>query len=138
MLRALAVTLLCSASVAAAETRTFGKPLGTLKPSSLSDVLAKPEAGASVRLEGTIDAVCRNKGCWLTLSQGERSVHVTFAGYSFFVPKDVAGRKVVLEGKVVVKEREAEDVAHLEKEGATRKAAGAAVSIEATGVQIRE
>jgi hypothetical protein len=113
---------------------TFGKPLRGLKAASLADVLAKPQAGQVVRLEGVIDAVCQNKGCWLAFKQDDKNVHVTFEGYSFFVPRDVRGKKVVLEGKVLVKERKKDEIDHLEGEGA--KAAGAKVSIEATGVEI--
>lgn len=118
----------------AAETTTFGKPLQGLPPTPLADVLAKPEAGKAVRLEGTIERVCRNKGCWLELKQGTQSVHVTFADYAFFVPKDSAGRAVVLEGKVVVKEPAEADAAHKKAEGA--EGAAGRVSIEATGVEI--
>ena len=50
------------------------------------------------------------------------------------MPKDSAGQKVRLEGKVVLKERSKAEVEHLEGEGAT--SARAAVSIEATGVVI--
>lgn len=118
----------------AAHAATFGKPLKGLKPTPLADVLAKPENGKMVRLEGVIDTVCENKGCWLGLKQGDKSVHVTFEGYSFFVPKDSRGKKVTLEGKIIVKERSADEVKHLEGEGA--KEAAAKVSIEATGVSI--
>jgi uncharacterized protein DUF4920 len=131
----LALAVVCAAAVAAAgETLTFGRPLRGLPAASLADVLDKPQAGKAVRLEGTIEKVCRNKGCWLELKQGERSVHVTFEGYSFFVPKDSAGRPVVLEGKVLVKDPEAAEVAHKKAEGAAR--VEARVSIEATGVEI--
>jgi hypothetical protein len=133
---AVAVLLCCAVAAAADETKTFGKPLKGLPPASLESVLASPEAGKTVRLEGTIEAVCRNKGCWLALRQGERTVHVTFEGYSFFVPKDAAGRSVTLEGKVLVKPPRADEVAHLKSEGAG-DAAAARVSIEATGVEIR-
>ena len=119
-----------------AETATlFGKKLRGLPSSKLEDVLARPEAGKEVRLEGTIEKVCQNKGCWLELKQGTNSVHVTFAGYSFFVPKDSAGQPVTLEGRVVVKQPPASEVDHLQSEGAGA-AAGAKVSIEATGVEI--
>ena len=113
----------------------FGKKLAGRTPSKLEDILARPEAGKEVRLEGTIDKVCQNKGCWLELKQGAQSVHVTFAGYSFFVPKDSMGKAVVLEGRVVVKEPRAGEVAHEQAEGAG-PAAGARVSIEARGVEI--
>jgi Domain of unknown function (DUF4920) len=120
----------------AAETRSFGKPLQGLPLTTLEAVLAKPEAGKAVRLEGTVGTVCQNKGCWLSLKQGGRAVHVTFEGYSFFVPKDSAGQPVVLEGKVVVKEPQPAAVEHLKREGAG-SAAAARVSIEATGVELR-
>ena len=119
---------------AAAGSKTFGKPLKGLETTSLEAVLAKPEAGKMVALEGSIKAVCANKGCWLTFEQGKSNVHVTFEGYSFFVPKDSAGQKVKLEGRVIVKEKSKEEIEHLEGEGA--KGAAAAVSIEAVGVVI--
>ena len=139
MRRVIAVSLTCLLSLAAfaeAEARSYGKPLRGLAPTSLADVLAKPEAGKIVRLEGTIDKVCRNKGCWLELRQGASAVHVTFEGYSFFVPTTSAGQPVVLEGRVLVKEPTRGDVAHKQAEGAGA-AAGARVSIEASGVEIR-
>jgi hypothetical protein len=119
----------------AAEVQTFGKPLKGLPPGSLQDVLVKPEQGKLVRLEGTIDTLCQNKGCWLELKQGTQSVHVTFEAYSFFVPKDSMGKPCVLEGRVMVKEPMPEEVAHKKAEGAA--VAEKRVSIEATGVEIR-
>lgn len=133
------IVLVVAASLAgpaaAGEGQKFGKPLQGLSASALEMVLAKPEAGRVVRLEGTIAKVCKNKGCWLELKQGGHAVHVTFEGYSFFVPKDSDGKAVVLEGRVVVAKPKPEAVRHLEAEGAT--AAAAEVSIEATGVEIR-
>jgi uncharacterized protein DUF4920 len=126
--------LLCAGGVLAGETTTFGKPLQGLPAASLKDVLARPEDGRKVRLEGTIERVCRNKGCWLELKQGDASVHVTFEGYSFFVPRDASGRRVALEGKVLVKEPSPDEAGHKKSEGAQR--AGGRVSIEATGVEI--
>ena len=124
------------AAEAIAGSETFGKPLTGLAPTTLAAILEKPEAGKMVALEGSIKAVCQNKGCWLTFEQGDRSVHVTFEGYAFFVPKDSSGRKVRLEGRVMVKERSKEKLDHLEGEGATK--AAAPVSIEATGVVIEK
>jgi hypothetical protein len=73
-------------TLATAETRSFGKPLQGLPLTTVEAVLARPEAGKAVRLEGTVSAVCQNKGCWLSLKQGERAVHVTFAGYRSSCP----------------------------------------------------
>jgi hypothetical protein len=134
-LGALALAGLLGAPAGAAETSFHGKPLQGLPSAKLEDVLARPEAGKTVRLSGTIEKVCRNKGCWLELKQGAKAVHVTFEGYSFFVPKDATGKPVTLEGRVVVKEPDPSDVEHKQGEGAG-PAAAAVVSIEATGVQI--
>lgn len=121
----------------AGEVKTFGKPLKGLPSASLDQILAKPEAGAMVRIEGTIEKACQEKGCWVEVKQGTKAVHVTFEGYSFFVPKDSAGKAVTLEGKVVVKAPDADRIAHLKAEGAGDSAL-AKVSIEATGLEIRD
>lgn len=122
-----------SASASDAPTK-FGKPLQGLKPTTVAEVLAKPQAGQIVRLEGVIEAVCQEKGCWIGLKQGDQAIHVAMEGHSFFLPKDSKGRKVAVEGKVIVKERAKAEVEHLEAEGA--KQAAAKVSIEATGVEL--
>ena len=137
MRRVAAVVLaLISVPVLAAETQSFGKPLTGLAPTSLRDVLAQPKDGAQVCLEGSVAAVCQNKGCWLELQQADQSVHVTFEGYSFFVPKDSKGRAVRLEGKVSVQTPDPEQVEHMRKEGAGESAA-AKVSIVASGVELK-
>jgi hypothetical protein len=123
------------AGAGAADAQRFGDALGNLPAAKLEDVLAKPEDGRKVRLEGTVKTVCRNKGCWLELEQGTRSIHVTFKDYAFFVPKDAAGRTVVAEGLIRVKKESASDLAHLKAEGA--KAADAGVSFEAAAVELR-
>jgi Domain of unknown function (DUF4920) len=131
----LSLGLLALAVATAAAPRTFGKKLEGLPVVSVADILAEPQAGKRVRIEGTIAAVCRHKGCWLELQQKGRSVHVTFEGYSFFVPIDSGGKTVALEGRVVVREPSSDEVKHKELEGAT--VAADRVSVEATGVEIR-
>ncbi len=125
-----------SSSSPATGSKSYGRPLQGLPKTSLESVLASPQNGQRVRLEGRIENVCQTKGCWLELKDGERSVLVTFEGYSFFVPKALAGREVVLEGRVKIKARTAEDIKHLQAEGGGA-AVAARVEIVASGVQIR-
>jgi hypothetical protein len=120
----------------AAEVKTYGKPLKGLKATPVADVLAAADDGSTVRVEGKAETVCKNKGCWVTVRDGAAQIHVTFEGYSFFVPKDSAGKTIALEGKVKVKAPDPTDVAHLKGEGAG-DAAAAKVSIEAYGVELR-
>ena len=60
-------------------------------------------SGKTVKTEGTVSAVCQEKGCWMVLKSGEKSVRVRFKDYAFFVPKDAAGATAVLEGVFTVK-----------------------------------
>ena len=47
----------------------------------------------------TVSEVCQAKGCWMTLTEeGVEDVMVKFKDYGFFVPKDIAGRQVIVEG----------------------------------------
>ena len=55
---------------------------------------------ASVKVTGAIDAVCKNKGCWMTIANGVgEPLRITFKDYGFFVPKDCAGKTAVFEGR---------------------------------------
>lgn len=51
-----------------------------------------------IRLKSVVNEVCQKKGCWMILADGSSTVRVTFKDYEFFVPKDIAGRSVVVEG----------------------------------------
>lgn len=51
------------------------------------------------KVTGTVITVCQKKGCWMTLDIGHgQTMRVTFKDYGFFVPKDCAGKTVVIEG----------------------------------------
>jgi hypothetical protein len=122
------------------ESQTFGRaPNAELPVTPLSAILADPEGYRDrvVRTEGTIAQVCQRMGCWMELRQGEDgpAVRVPMAGHSFFLPRDVAGRQAMLEGRVALADLSPSHRAHLEGEGAT--ATGSALSIEATGVVVR-
>lgn len=115
---------------------------------ALDAVLADPAAhdGEPVRIEATIDAVCQSKGCWMTLDgpDGPEEVRVTFTDYAFFVPKDIAGRAVRIDGTFEVREIPADEVKHfLEDEGRHEEAAAVTgprkgYRIVADGVGVRE
>lgn len=53
----------------------------------------------TTKVEGTVDKVCKVKGCWMTVKTTDgKTMRVTFKDYGFFVPKDIAGKQVVFEG----------------------------------------
>lgn len=69
-------------------------------------VVAEREAylGRSVKIEGTVAEVCQMAGCWLTLQTGDgNNVRILVArtedgDYAFTVPKNISGRRVVVQG----------------------------------------
>lgn len=60
--------------------------------------------GKNVKVEGTVAEVCQMAGCWLTLQTGDgNNVRILVArkengDYAFTVPKDISGRRVVVQG----------------------------------------
>tara|TARA_Y100000817_G_C16795678_1_gene517216 strand:- start:532 stop:840 length:309 start_codon:yes stop_codon:yes gene_type:complete len=56
-----------------------------------------------VLIEGQVDQVCKKMGCWLTLKTDAEPMRVVFKDYGFSVPKDIDGKKVRLQGKLVQK-----------------------------------
>lgn len=73
---------------------------------------------STFKVRGTIEEVCQMKGCWMTLkNETGENVRVTFKDYGFFVPKDISGREVIIEG-IAKKEVLEEDVArHYAEDG---------------------
>lgn len=79
----------------------FGDSI-TMEGSVPADQLLSMIAGKdsiSVKLSGTIEEVCQKKGCWMNMAIGNgQNMRVRFKDYGFFVPKDAAGKTVILEG----------------------------------------
>jgi hypothetical protein len=112
----------------------------------LAQVLDQPEnfTKEPVVIEGTVEASCQNKGCWMQIvpEPGRSGVRVTFKDYGFFVPKEIKGMTARMEGTVAVKTLSKEEADHLAGEGAKldRAEDGTAreISFVATGVELRK
>ncbi len=66
-----------------------------------------------VKFTGTVSAVCKAKGCWMKVALEEgQEVMVRFKDYGFFVPKDIEGKEVVLDGLSFVSAMSVEDQQH--------------------------
>lgn len=57
------------------------------------------------KLVGKVTEVCQEKGCWMKLEKANgQTMMVKFKDYGFFMPKDIVGKTVVLEGQATVTE----------------------------------
>lgn len=68
---------------------------------------------ADLKVTGVVTLVCQKKGCFMNLAMpnGE-TMFVNFKDYAFFMPKDIAGKKVVIDGFAERKETSVEDLKH--------------------------
>lgn len=62
----------------------------------------KQKEEVNLKLKAKVESVCQAKGCWMNLvadNGSDDGVFVKFKDYGFFMPKDISGRYVVVEGK---------------------------------------
>lgn len=51
------------------------------------------------RVTGKVVSVCQEKGCWMKLEKADgENIMIRFKDYKFFVPKNINGKEVVLDG----------------------------------------
>ncbi|WKK59021.1 MULTISPECIES: DUF4920 domain-containing protein [unclassified Sphingobacterium] len=86
----------------------YGKKIdksGAVSVKKLESNLAKSKTFDG-KIEGQVVQVCKKKGCFLTLKrEGDQDpIMVRFTDYAYFVPEDLIGKTVVIEGKAKVKE----------------------------------
>lgn len=98
-----------------------------------------------MKFKAKINEVCQAKGCWMKLDMGFDEIKVTFKDYGFFMPKNVAGEEVIVEGVAFIKEMSvdeqrhyAEDANQSEEEIAEITEPKKTYSFEARGVLLKE
>lgn len=65
------------------------------------------------KLKGTVISVCEKKGCWMKIAQTDGSgIMIRFKDYKFFMPQDIVGKDVVLDGVAKKETVSVEDQKH--------------------------
>lgn len=100
----------------------------------------------NAKMTAKVIEVCQSKGCWMTLNldNGEEAM-VKFKDYGFFMPKDISGKEVILNGKAFVNEVPVDEQRHYAEDAGKSKEEIAAItepkktySFEADGVLIKK
>ncbi|OIQ19415.1 DUF4920 domain-containing protein [Lacinutrix sp. MedPE-SW] len=134
-----------------ASYKTFGKEIvanDALNTASMAEHYEAMKVGDSIdaKMTAKVNEVCKSKGCWmkLDLANGEE-VMVKFKDYGFFMPKDIEGKEVIINGKAYVKEVSVDEQRHYAEDGGESAEAIAAItepkrtySFEADGVLLKE
>ncbi|AYA36476.1 DUF4920 domain-containing protein [Hymenobacter oligotrophus] len=161
-LSALAITLLalgtCQAQTApskataskagAAAGKTYGAATtaeGAQPIAALPTVLGTRDS-VQVKLVGQISEVCQKKGCWMKMQTADgKQMQVRFKNYGFFVPADLKGKTVVVDGwarrevmPVAKLQHYAQDAGKSAKEVAAITKDEQQINFVATGVLVKE
>lgn len=125
-----------SAQAQAAPAISFGEQVPSTAATPLAQALTEsPPASGKRLISGRIGKVCQNKGCWMTLHDGDAMVRVETA-HRFVIPADAKGDAVVL-GTFKRSALDEGRAAHLRSESLD-VVAGEAWTIDAAGVRILE
>jgi len=76
---------------------------GAITYEDLQVKLKADEGLDNIKVKAKVTGVCQAKGCWMNLTStdvaNDDQIFVKFKDYGFFMPKDIAGREVIVEGK---------------------------------------
>lgn len=131
--------------------QSFGKEIiadDALPAERMAEHYKSMTMGDSVnaKMIAKVDEVCKAKGCWMKLNlEDGNQVMVKFKDYGFFVPKDIDGKEVVINGKAYVNEVSVDEQRHYAEDGGATKEEIAAIttpkktySFEADGVLLKQ
>ena len=91
----------CSAAPAF-EGEPYGEPLTLTEVTDVSKILASPAefVGERVLIEGTVEAVCEKKGCWMDLIADDERIQVKVEDDVIVFPVSAKGKTALVEGVV--------------------------------------
>lgn len=148
----LAIACLVS-SVAFAQTpksavkgQTYGEKIsksGAIPVAKLESKMATNET-YDTKIKGKVLEVCTKKGCWIKLDNGtSEPLRVTFKDYGFFMPSDIVGKTIALDGSSKKTTSTVEELKHYAEDAGKSKEEIAkitqpkkAISYEAKGVLV--
>ncbi len=151
MLSLVVATVACKNSQTATSgtAQNFGAAVNPKGAISYDALLTKMTAVDSLnaKVTGKVSAVCKAKGCWMTMiseKPGQPDMRVTFKNYAFFMPKDIVGKTVVIDGFALVETISVADQRHYAEDAGQSKEEIAKITtpkremtFEAAGVVIK-
>ncbi|PWH11292.1 DUF4920 domain-containing protein [Bacteroidetes bacterium SCGC AAA795-G10] len=113
-IKVLQALFIISASLSGQET-SYGENIeeGSVIENSQIQNLFAAKRKFNAKLEAKVTDVCQMKGCWMKLDIGnEKEIMVNFKDYSFFVPKNIIGKKVVVSGEAFKRNISVDELKH--------------------------
>ena len=97
------------------QTRSFGENIeeGSIIENSKIQNLFLAKEKFNAKLKAKVTDVCQMKGCWMKLEIGdEKDIMVNFKDYSFFVPKNIIGKEVIVSGEAFKRNISVDELKH--------------------------
>ena len=113
-IKVLLALFIISASLSG-QTISYGENIeeGSVIENSQIQNLFATKGKFNAKLEAKVTDVCQMKGCWMKLDIGnEKEIMVNFKDYSFFVPKNIIGKKVVVSGDAFKRNISVDELKH--------------------------
>jgi hypothetical protein len=118
---------------------TYGKEV-TADNALNTEALNKTLSTDSVyngKITGTVVEVCKKKGCFMKIEQANGApIMVQFTDYAYFMPQNIVGKTVVVEGKTKVKETSVERLKHYAADAGKSKEEIAAINTPKKDISI--
>ena len=91
----------CTSTQNTAENGYFGEKFKVNNVIGLNALVGQMASSDSlnVQVKGIVESVCQKKGCWMNIATDDgEELFVQFKDYGFFMPLDLMGNEVVMNG----------------------------------------
>jgi len=130
--------LVALATLQAQKSETYGDGVSLKETTPLAQVIAKPAdfEGKTVRVEGTVTAVCMHMGCWMALTPGNadaKTMLIKVDDGVIVFPSSAKGRRAVAQGVIEKIGGSAESQEAASEQARTTGASAPTWQLKATG-----
>jgi hypothetical protein len=132
-------------AVQAQQSQSYGSGVSLAETTPLARVIERPAdfEGKTVRVEGTVTAVCMHMGCWMALtpdqSAGSRTMLIKVDDGVIVFPPSAKGRRAVAQGvieRIGAANREGQEAASEHAKSTGAASAPVAWQLKATGALV--
>ena len=101
---------------------TFGKKTTAKNAITVGDLVGTTtEHPLKVKVKGKVVDVCTQQGCWLRLQTPDGNMMVKMKDHSFFVPVDINGKDIVVDGVAKLKTTSVKELQHYAEDAGKTK-----------------
>ncbi|RVU03066.1 DUF4920 domain-containing protein [Mucilaginibacter limnophilus] len=117
---------------------TYGDKVTADRALQLTDLNTKlgKDSVYKGKITGKVVEVCKKKGCFMTLQTTGSPIMVRFTDYAFFMPQNIVGKTVVVEGTATVKTIPVERLQHFAADAGKSKEEIAKITQPKKDIQI--